>query len=229
MLQGESYSNKSRFYVAVDCVIFGYQDEDLKLLVYPRRFEPSFQDWSLMGGFVQDQESLEMAARRVLKITVGLENLFLEPVGEFSKVDRDPGARVISMAYFALIRIDEHDKKLVSERGGKWYSLDEVPNLVFDHSEMVESALKKLQRRASFELMGKDLLPEKFTLTQLNNLYNAIYQRNFDAGNFRKKISSLKVLEQLTIKDTNTSKRGAYYYRFTKDAEYLNHDRIVKY
>jgi 8-oxo-dGTP diphosphatase len=228
MIPGESYIRKSKYYVAVDCVIFGYQDEDLKLLVYPRRFEPSFQDWSLMGGFVQEQESLEMAARRVLKITVGLENLFLKPVGEFSKVDRDPGARVISMAYFALIRIGEHDKKLVTERGGIWFSLDEVPKLVFDHSEMVDSALKKLQRRASYELMGEDLLPEKFTLTQLNNLYNAIYRRSFDAGNFRKKISSLKVLDQLTIKDTSTSKRGAYYYRFKKNAKHLNHDRIVK-
>lgn len=228
MLQGETYHNKSKYYVAVDCVIFGYQDEDLKLLIYPRCFEPAFQDWSLMGGFVQEHESWEMAARRVLKITVGLENLFLEPVGEFSKVDRDPGARVISMAYFALIRIGEHDKKLVSERGGKWYSLDEIPNLVFDHSEMVDSALKKLQKRASYDLMGKDLLPEKFTLTQLNNLYNAIYRRKFDAGNFRKKISALNVLERLTNKDTNSSKRGAYYYRFKKDTKHINHDRIVK-
>lgn len=228
MVSSVPYKIHPLFHLAVDCVIFGYQDGDLKLLLYPRRFKPSFQDWSLMGGFVQDGESLEIAARRVLKFTVGLENLFLEPVGEFSKVDRDPGARVISMAYFALIRIAEHDKNLVSESGGTWYSLDEVPELVFDHSEMVDCALKKLQSRASYELMGKDLLPEKFTLTQLNNLYNAIFQREFDPGNFRKKVSSLKVLERLAIKDTVTSKRGAYYFRFKKDARHMNNDRIVK-
>lgn len=228
MVSSGPYNIHPEFHVAVDCVIFGYQDEDLKLLLYPRRFKPSFHDWSLMGGFVQEAESLENAARRVLKLTVGLENLFLEPVGEFSKVDRDPGARVISMAYFALIRIEEHDKKLVSDSGGTWCSLDEVPDLVFDHSEMVDCALKKLQNRASNELMGKDLLPEKFTLTQLNNLYNVIFRRVFDPGNFRKKVSSLKVLKRLETKDTNTSKRGAYYYMFNNDTDPANHDRIVK-
>lgn len=221
--------NQPKYHVAVDCVIFGYDENELKLLLYPRRFEPSFHDWSLMGGFVQESESMDMAARRVLKLTVGLENIFLEQVGGFSEPNRDPGGRVISMAYYSLIRINEYDKDLVEERGGKWFSISSFPTLVFDHAEMVESALKKLQHKATYELIGIDLLPEFFTLTQLNNLYNAIFQRSFDAGNFRKKIASLKVLDRMAIKQTDTSKRGAFYFRFKENIDHNMYDRIVKF
>ncbi len=223
------YKEHSKFFIAVDCVIFGYENEELKLLLYPRRFEPYFHDWSLMGGFVQEGESMYMAARRVLKLTVGLENIYLEQVGGFSEPERDPGGRVISMAYYSLIRINEHDKDLVAEHGGKWFSISKVPTLVFDHAEMVENALKKLQHKATYELIGKDLLPDVFTLTQLNNLYNAIFQRSFDAGNFRKKIGSLKVLDRLATKQTNTSKRGAFYFRFKENIDHNQYDRIVKF
>lgn len=229
MKEKDIYRVHPKFHVAVDCVIFGYEDDELKLLLYPRRFEPSYQDWSLMGGFVKKDESMEMAARRVLNLTVGLENIYLEQVGGFSELDRDPGARVISMAYYSLIRINEYDKDLVTQKGGKWFSISNVPKLVFDHAEMVESAMKKLQNKATYELIGKDLLPELFTLTQLNNLYNAIFQRNFDAGNFRKKIASLKALNRLATKETDTSKRGAYFYKFKENIDHHSYDRIVKF
>lgn len=221
--------DQPKHHVAVDCVIFGYEDDDLKLLLYPRRFEPSFHDWSLMGGFVQEGESMDSAARRVLKLTVGLENIYLDQAGGFSEPERDPGARVISMAYYSLIRINEHDKDLVAQRGGKWFSISSTPKLVFDHDEMVDNALKKLQHKATYELIGKDLLPDFFTLTQLNNLYNAIFQRSFDAGNFRKKIASLKVLDRLATKQTDTSKRGAFYFRFKENIDHDIYDRIVKF
>ena len=223
-----SYIEHPKFHVAVDCVIFGYENDELKLLLYPRRFTPSKGDWSLMGGFVQETETLDDSSRRVLLQTVGLNNIYLEQVRGFSEPSRDPGARVISMAFYALIRIDEHDSKLASLHSGNWWPITKIPELVFDHNQMVHEALEKLQQKASYKLIGKELLPEQFTLTQLHNLYNAIFQKNFDAGNFRKKIASLNVLEKLALKDTSTSKRGAYYYRFKDDADTFEYDRIVK-
>jgi len=223
-----TYKSQPKFHLAVDCVIFGYERDELKLLLYPRRFKPSKGDWSLMGGFVQEEETMEDAARRVLMQTVGLQNIFLEQVGGFSEPNRDPGGRVISMAYYALIRIDQHDSELANLRAGLWWPITQIPDLVFDHTCMVNKALDKLQQQASYKLIGKELLPEQFTLTQLHNLYNAIFQKSFDAGNFRKKLSSLDILEKLALKDTTNSKRGAFYYRFKDNADSYDYDRIVK-
>jgi ADP-ribose pyrophosphatase YjhB (NUDIX family) len=214
--------------VAVDCVIFGYEDDELKLLLYPRRFDPFKGEWSLMGGFVQDDESMDETVKRVLNHTVGLENIYVEQVGAYSDPQRDPGGRVISMAYYALIRINEHDKELVDQKGGKWWTITERPNLIFDHNQMVADALEKLQNKATNNLIGKELLPATFTLTQLNNLYNAIFQKQFNAGNFRKKLSSLNALEKLKTRDTQNSKRGAYFYKFKKEKNNTQYDRIVK-
>jgi hypothetical protein len=133
------------------------------------------------------------------------------------------------MAYYSLIRINEQDKSLVEPYGGQWFPLSNLPQLVFDHKEMVKEALKKLQLKATFELIGQELLPELFTLTQLNNLYNAIFQRTFDQGNFRKKLASLNVLERTSVKETDSSKRGAYYYRFKDIIDHSQYDRIVKF
>lgn len=222
------YSEHPKIPVAVDCVIFGYEEDELKLLLYPRRFDPFKGEWSLMGGFVHDNESMEDTVERVLQQTVGLENIFVEQVGAYSDPQRDPGGRVISMAYYALIRINEHDKELVDQKGGKWWSITERPNLIFDHSQMVADALEKMQNKATYKLIGKELLPVTFTLTQLNNLYNAIFQKQFNAGNFRKKLSSLNVLEKQKTKDTQSSKRGAYFYKFKKVKKEIQNDRIVK-
>ncbi len=222
------YSDHPRFPVAVDCVIFGYESDELKLLLYPRQFEPAKGNWSLMGGFVDNNESLDDAVNRVLKMTVGLENIYMAPVGAFSDVNRDPGGRVLSMAYYALIRIDEHDTELVGEKGGKWWPITAMPDLIFDHNQMVKDALSKLQNNATFNLIGKELLPSYFTLTQLHNLYNAIFQKNFNAGNFRKKLTSLNALEKLPKKETISSKRGAFFYKFKSSTDEIQYDRIVK-
>ncbi|MDZ7605716.1 MAG: DNA mismatch repair protein MutT [Cyclobacteriaceae bacterium] len=222
------YSVHPKFPLAVDCVVFGYEKDELKLLLYPRLFEPAKGMWSLMGGFVGENESLDAAVNHVLKMTVGLENIYMEQVGAFSEPTRDPGGRVISIAYYALIRIDEHDTDLVGEKGGKWWPITSIPELIFDHNQMVDNALRKLQNNATFNLIGKDLLPHHFTLTQLNNLYNAIFQRNFNAGNFRKKLTSLNALEKLSEKETVSSKRGAFYYKFKTNTEDIQYDRIVK-
>lgn len=208
------YNNYPKFHIAVDCVIFTYDEDQLKVLLYPRNIEPHKGDWSLMGGFVDEAESFEDAARRVLMQTVGLSDIFLEQVQGFSKPDREPDDRVISMAFYALIPSDRHNSQLIENHHGRWWPLNNLPTVVFDHNDMITCALSRLQHKASCELIGQDLLPKRFTFTQLNNLYNAIFQRNFDQSNFRKKVSGLKTLIQTADKDNSNSKRGAYLYMF---------------
>jgi ADP-ribose pyrophosphatase YjhB (NUDIX family) len=224
----ELYKIHPQHYVAVDCVILGYQDEEIKLLLYPRSFEPYKGNWSLLGGFVQDNESADEAAARILKQTTGLEQIFLEQVASFSEPNRDPEARVISLAYYALIRIDLHDEEKVRENGAYWISIKNLPKLIFDHQEMFVKALVKLQQKAGYSLCGSELLPEMFTLIQLRKLYEAIFQHEFDPGNFRKKILSLGVLEKLSVKDVSESRKGAFYYRIKTEQAENDIERIVK-
>ncbi|HOO83190.1 MAG TPA: DNA mismatch repair protein MutT [Prolixibacteraceae bacterium] len=202
--------------VSVDCIIFGYENDELKLLVFKRWIEPCKGKLSLLGGWVNPDESVTDAARRVLKLISGLNDIYLEQVDVFSEVGRDPGGRVISIAYYALMTIDEQNQKLIEQHSAQWVPYNKKPGLIFDHDTMVEKALEKLRMKASYNLIGEHLLPEKFTLLQLRKLYNAIFQKEFDPGNFRKKVLSLKLLEQLSEKDTTESKRGAYFYRFKK-------------
>lgn len=224
----ELYKIHPQHYVAVDCVIMGYQDEEIKLLLYPRSFEPYKGNWSLLGGFVQDNESADEAAARILKQTTGLEQIFLEQVASFSEPNRDPEARVISLAYYALIRIDLHDEEKVRENGAYWISIKNLPKLIFDHQEMFVKALVKLQQKAGYSLCGRELLPEMFTLIQLRKLYEAIFQHEFDPGNFRKKILSLGLLEKLSVKDVSESRKGAFYYRIKTEQTEKEIERIVK-
>lgn len=225
----ELYKEHPRHYVSVDCVILGYHDDEIKLLLYPRSFEPYKGQWSLLGGFVQDNESADEAAARILKQTTGLEQIFLEQVASFSEPDRDPEARVISLAYYALIRIDLHDEEKVKENGAYWVSISNLPNLIFDHQQMFEKSLVKLQQKAGYSLCGSELLPEMFTLIQLRKLYEAIFRKEFDPGNFRKKILSLGVLEKLSVKDVSESRKGAYYYKAKSNIGEIDIDRIVKF
>jgi 8-oxo-dGTP diphosphatase len=225
----ELYKNYPQHYVAVDCVILGYLDEEIKLLLYPRSFEPYKGKWSLLGGFVQDNESADEAAARILKQTTGLEQIFLEPVASFSDPNRDPEARVISLAYYALIRIDLHDEERVKENGAFWVSVNKLPNMIFDHQQMFEKSLVKLQQKAGYSLCGSELLPEMFTLIQLRKLYEAIFMREFDPGNFRKKILSLGVLEKLSVKDASESRKGAFYYKAKINIGEVDVNRIVKF
>jgi len=214
--------------VSVDCIIFGYEDDEIKLLVFKRWIEPCKGELSLLGGWVNKDESVREAAKRVLKLISGLNDIYLEQVDVFSETDRDTGGRVISIAYYALMKIDEQNRYLIEQHSATWVSLNNKPKLIFDHNEMVEKALEKLRLNATNDLIGEHLLPEKFTLLQLRKLYNAIFQREFDPGNFRKKVLSLKVLEQLTEKDTLESKRGAFYYRFKKQIQGNIGNQIVR-
>lgn len=225
----EFYKGHSKYLLAVDCVILGYEEDELKLLLYPRSFEPVKGMWSLMGGFVQESESCEEAACRILNQTTGLQGIFLDQVSTFSSPWREPFARVISVAYYALIRIHHSDLDLLEQHGAKWWPVSNLPELIFDHSAMVKNAVVRLQQKAGYSLAGSELLPEKFTLLQLRKLYEAIYQRRFDAGNFRKKILSLELLERTGEKNSTESRKGAFYYRVTRDVKEIETERIVKF
>lgn len=222
-----SYTLHEKHYVAIDCVIFGYEREELKVLLYRRGFEPSAGKWSLLGGFVRTDETLGDAARRVLFNTTGLQNIFQEQVHAFSRPNRDPAGRVISVAYYALIRINQQDAELVKEHGAHWWPISKLPKLIFDHREMINSSLLSLQSKASSGLVGKELLGDTFTMTNLKGLYEAIFQRNLDAGNFRKKILSLSMLQSTGVKDMSDSKKGAFLYQYLEKRQREPNDVLI--
>lgn len=213
------YSSHEKYFVSVDCVIFGYEMDELKVLLYPRGFEPFIGKWSLLGGFLKEDETLGDAARRVLINTTGLQNIYQEQVHAFSKIDRDPAGRVISVTYFALIPIHQQESDPVSEHGATWWPVSKLPELIFDHKEMINDSLLQLQKKANTELVGPELLGDVFTLKTLKKLYEAIFQTEIDPGNFRKKILSLGVLNKTGIKDKTKSKKGAYFYKHIKNSE----------
>lgn len=211
------YIQKDRMYVATDCIIFGFDSGNLKLLIFKRRVKPLMGEWSLIGSFVRLDEDVAEAAKRVLKEITGLENVFMEELKTYGAPDRDPGFRCISIGQYALIRINEYDRELVEKHGAHWYDLDELPDLVLDHNQMVQDALGRIRRKARYKPIGFELLPEKFTIPQLQRLYEAIYQTELDSRNFRKKVLSLNVLVKLDEKDKTTSRRGAFLYKFDEE------------
>ena len=212
------YSEHPKHYVAVDCIIFGYEitDRELKLLLIKRGFDPAKGRWSLAGGFVQEGESLDDAASRVLRSLTGISDLYMEQLYTYGDVERDPGARVISNAYFALIGIHEIDRMKQEKNGAHWRSISDLPDLIFDHRKMVDRALAELVESIKVHPVGFELLPEKFTLVQLQSLYEAIYRKAIDKRNFRKKILSMNLLDKQDDKERETSRKGAYYYRFNE-------------
>lgn len=213
------YSEHPRHLVAVDCIVFGYDilEKGIKLLLIKRSFEPAMGKWSLAGGFVREKESLDEAASRILYQLTGLRDVYMEQSFTYGEIQRDPGARVISASYSALIKIQDIDRKLKELNGAQWQSLARLPHLIFDHRNMVNRALYVLQMQVKVKPVGFALLPEKFTLVQLQNLYEAIYQREIDKRNFRKKILSMNLLEKLDEKERETSKKGAFYYKFNEE------------
>ncbi|KAA6352587.1 GDP-mannose mannosyl hydrolase [termite gut metagenome] len=213
---GNYYNLHSKFYLAVDSIIFGFNQGELNLLLLKRNFEPAMGEWSLPGGFVQKEEGVDDAAKRVLYELTGLNNMFMEQVSVFGETDRDPGERVISVAYYALINIDEYDRELVQKHNAFWINLKELPPLIFDHPRMIEKAREIMRRKASTEPIGFRLLPELFTLTQLQTLYEAIYGELLDKRNFRKKVAEMGYIEKTDEIDKSGSKRGAALYKFNE-------------
>ncbi len=218
------YQVKEKMYVATDCIIFGFDHGKLNLLLFKRRLEPLRGEWSLIGSFVRLDEDIDVAGKRVLKEITGLENVFMQQLKTYGKKDRDPGYRCISVAQYALIRIQEHDEQLVEQHDAHWFEMDKLPELVLDHGQMFEDALEQLRQNARFHPIGFELLPEKFTIPQLQLLYEAIFQKELDSRNFRKKVLSLNVLEKLDEKDRSGSKRGAFLYKFN----YENYQKLLQ-
>ena len=212
------YNVNPKFYLSVDCIIFGFDKGELKLLLLKRNFEPAKGKWSLMGGFVQEEESVDDAAKRVLAELTGLNDVFMEQVGTFGDTNRDPGERVISVAYYALINVNEYDRELVQKHNAYWAKIDEFQTLIFDHEEMVHKSRVMMRHKASDTPIGFNLLPELFTLSQLQSLYEAIYSEQIDKRNFRKRISEMDFIEKTELIDKQNSRRGAYLYKFNDKA-----------
>lgn len=210
------YNKQTRLLVATDCIIFGFDGDELKLLLIKRGFEPEKGHWSLMGGFVQKNETFEEAAQRVLKQLTGLSGVYMEQLHSFSKLDRDPIERTVSVAYFALIDIHKYETQISADFHAEWFSLNKLPELIFDHAEMVEMAKKKLRYKAALHPLLFELLPEKFTLPKLQSLYESVYETEFDKRNFSRKLLSTSLLVKQKEKDRATSKKGAYYYKLDK-------------
>lgn len=211
------YQKEDQVLLAVDCIIFGFDKTNLKILLIKRNFEPEKGKWSLIGGFLKKNENLDQAAIRVLNTLTGLSDIYMEQLYTYSKVDRDPGQRTISVAYFALIDVDSHQFDGIQIESARWFDMDEAPELIFDHNEMIRKAISRLQRRAMTMPIGFELLPEKFTMRQLQNLYESILDKKLDKRNFINKINSLDVLVKLDEKDMTVSRKGAYLYVFDKE------------
>lgn len=212
------YSEHSKMYVSVDCIIFGFGDNRLRLLIGRRKMDPGRGEWSLYGGFVEDDEDLDVAASRTLYSLTGLKNVYMKQVGAFGATSRDPGDRVISVAYCALINVNEYDESLLERYGLQWVDLDKLPKLYSDHNEMVDRSILMLRRRLSTEPLSFNLLPEYFTLTQLQHVYEAILGEEIDKRNFRKRIKMMEFIEKTEYIDKVTSRRGAALYRFNRQA-----------
>jgi len=210
------YKRHDRLLIAVDCIIFGFDGKHLKGLFIKRGFEPQKGKWSLMGGFVDKDESVDDAAARILTQLTGLTNIYMEQLHCFGNVKRDPGGRVVSVAYFALIRIDDYDPEIMQKHNASWFELNKMPGLIFDHRQMVKRALEQLRQKVANHPIGFELLPDKFTLPQLQNLYEAVYETPLDKRNFTRKILSLGILNKLKEKEKETSRKGAFYYIFDK-------------
>ena len=212
------YSEHAKVWVSVDCIIFGFDNSKLKVLIGRRQMDPGRGEWSLYGGFVAANECIDDCASRTLYELTGLRNLYMRQVGAFGQVDRDPGERVISIAYYTLINVKDYDEKLMTEHGVEWVDINALPQLYSDHNEMIFRALNLMRQKLRTEPVGFRLLPSLFTLTQLQRLYETVTGEELDKRNFRKRIKDMDFIEKTELIDKTGSKRGASLYRFNRRA-----------
>lgn len=212
------YNEHSKVWVSVDVIIFGFDQSKLKVLIGRRQMDPGRGEWSLYGGFVGADESIDNAAERTLYDLTGLRHLYMRQVGAFGSVERDPGERVISIAYYALINVKDYDDNLRKEHNVEWVDYNQLPALYSDHNEMVSKAIRIMRQKIKTEPISFRLLPQLFTLTQLQRLYEAVLGEEVDKRNFRKRIKDMDFIEKTELIDKSGSKRGAFLYRFNKKA-----------
>jgi len=222
------YSKQTRLLLAVDCIVLGFDGTELKILLTKRGLEPEKGKWSLMGGFVQPGESLDAAADRILLQLTGLDDIYLEQLYAFGEPERDPIERTVSVAYFALLDLNKYKAVLSTDYEAAWFPLSKYPPLIFDHQAMVKMAKARLRYKASLHPILFELLPEKFTLPQLQDLFEKVYETTFDKGNFSRKILSMGLLKKLTEKEKSTSKKGAFYYKLDQRNYKANMHNIVR-
>lgn len=204
-IQGRYIYEYPRPSVTTDCTIFGFGEGELKVMLIERSIEPFIGKWALPGGFVGEEETAEECARRILLKEACLDNIFMEQLYTFSKIDRDPRFRVISIGYYALVKLSDYDAKAGMDASNlKWFGLDEIPDLAFDHNNILTKALERLKGKIKYQPIGFELLPIMFTLPDLRHLYEVILQTNLDDRNFRKKILGFGLLT-----DTGELQRGA--------------------
>ena len=202
--------------VTTDCVIFGFNGERLQVLLIERGIEPYIGRWAFPGGFLKMDETAEEGAKRELKEETGLENAYIQQLHTFSAPNRDPRERVITIAYYALVKIQEV-KGGDDAASARWFPLDEIPPLAFDHDYILRMATQRLREQIHFQPIGFELLPEKFTIKELQSLYEAILGINFDRRNFAKKMLHLEILTELNETVWPTPKREARLYKFNSD------------
>ena len=202
--------------VTTDCVIFGFNGERLQVLLIERGIEPYKGHWAFPGGFLKMDETAEEGAKRELKEETGLADAYIQQLYTFSNPDRDPRERVITIAYYALVKIQEV-KGGDDAASARWFSLDEIPPLAFDHDYILRMATQRLREQIHFQPIGFELLPEKFTIKELQSLYEAILGINFDRRNFAKKMLHLEILTELDETVWPTPKREARLYKFNAD------------
>ena len=206
-----------RAIVAVDCAVFGLGADGLQVLLVQRGLDPYLGRWALPGGFVHIDESVDEAARRELQEETDLKEVFLEQLYTFGAVSRDPRGRVVSVAYYALVRLIDHAAHAATDaRDARWFAVRGAPPLAFDHQDILAKALERLQGKVRYVPIGFELLPPKFTLSQLQKMYELILERPFDKRNFRKKILDMELLEELDEHQQGVAHRAARLYRFDR-------------
>ncbi len=203
--------------VTVDCVIFGFDKNQLKVLLTKRAIEPFLGKWAFPGGFIQEDENADDCAIRKLQEEAGLKDIFLEQLYTFSNLARDPRGRVISIAYYALVRPDAYTLEAgVDIDAVQWFGIDEKLDLAFDHKQILNTAIQRLRGKIRYQPIGFELLPKQFTLPDLHNLYETVLQRSIDRGNFRKKILSMGLLIDHSDKQKDRRARAAKIYSFDR-------------
>jgi 8-oxo-dGTP diphosphatase len=201
--------------LTVDCIVFGVDEHDLKVMLIQRGLPPFEGKWALPGGFVRVDETLDEAARRELEEETGLRQVFLEQLHTFGAVDRDPRERVVSVAYYALVKLSDHAVQAATDaRDAAWFGVHDAPSLAFDHAEILQLGLDRLRSKLRREPIGFELLPRKFTLSQLQHLYELVLERELDKRNFRKRVLAMGLLVETDEVQQDVAHRAARLYRF---------------
>lgn len=205
--------------LTVDCVIFGLDEEELKVLLIERGCEPFEGRWAIPGGFVRPGESVDAAAQRELEEETGVSKVFLEQLYTFGSPERDPREHVVSVAYYALVNINQHNLHASTDaRAAAWFSVHDIPELAFDHNEILDMAITRLKGKVRYQPIGFELMPKKFSLTQLQKMYEQILERPLDKRNFRKKLLGMEILKDLDEIEQDVAHRAARLYAFDERA-----------